>query len=241
MIFNMVGAGGTPRMPDFTYTGSCQFIDDKNGNWRIKFFTSGTLTFNDSPAPGNRIDLFLVGGGGSGHRYYGGGGGGGRTKTVKGVGITVGTAYPIVIGAGGYRDYDSNAVGGGKSTAFSYEAAGGSPGYYQGGGAGGSGGGAVNGIGGTDGGNGTGSGNGGGAGQGTTTREFEEPTGQLYADGGYGYGVGGQGTHTEGGAGKQNTPALANTGGGGGGDNTGGVTAVGNNGGTGIVIIRNPR
>ena len=50
---------------DFTYTGSCEVIDDSNEasgtQWRIKFLTSGTLVF----AKKQTVDLFLVGGGGT--------------------------------------------------------------------------------------------------------------------------------------------------------------------------------
>ena len=58
----------TSTRPQYTYTGSSTFIDDGNGNWRIKFLTSGTLTFTNLGTGVNGIDVFLVGGGGSG--YY---------------------------------------------------------------------------------------------------------------------------------------------------------------------------
>ena len=61
---------------DFTYTGNCQVIEDSvaNGqtNWRIKFLTSGVLTF----ASDVNIDAFYVGGGG--------GGGAGIVETTNG-------------------------------------------------------------------------------------------------------------------------------------------------------------
>ena len=69
----------------YTYTGPSQAIDDGNGNWRIKFFSSGTFT----PKVNMYVDAFVVGGGGGGYSYVsihgGGGGGGGYTKTYKGL------------------------------------------------------------------------------------------------------------------------------------------------------------
>ena len=51
------------RIPKFTYTGNYQFIDDGSGNWRIKFLSSGTLTFTSLGNARKGIDVFLVGGG----------------------------------------------------------------------------------------------------------------------------------------------------------------------------------
>ena len=47
---------------DFTYTGEYLLIDDNDGNWRLKFLTSGTFI----PLTDIMIDVFLVGGGGGG-------------------------------------------------------------------------------------------------------------------------------------------------------------------------------
>lgn len=111
-------------------------------------------------------------------------------------------------------------------------------------GAGGSGGGGFSGgNGGTNGGSGSkGSEGQGGAGQGTTTREFGESTGQIYAGGGGG--SGGKAGDDTAGAGQGSYSATlsngeANTGGGGGGVNysAGGFSS----GGSGIVILRNHR
>ena len=219
------------------------FINDGHGNWRIKFLTSGTLIFQSTLSHG--IDVFLVGGGGGGAGWSstmsaGAGGGAGYTKTQKGVAVTRETAYSITIGAGGAGKSSSgtgpgSATGnaGGATSAFGYTANGGGAakaGYsyypetynynWADGGNGGSGGAAGGqGKGGTNGGNGTA---GGverptvGHGQGTTTREFGEPDGDLYAKGG--------GT---------DTVAIANSGNGG---------KQGNNAGSsGIVVIRNHR
>ena len=250
-------------IPEFTYTGDFEIVNDSDepittsqDNWKIRFLTSGTLTFTKLNGAENGIDVFCVGGGGAGGNWCSGGsdgsgGCGGYTKTSKNVSVTTGNGYSIVIGAGGVCPTVENSIGksGGKTSAFGKSANGGSGGHAWADstpGSGGSGGGSGNedktqgGNGGSDGGNG-GSGNwSGGNGQGTTTREFGETSGKLYAGGGGGswYGVGGAG----GGAAYGNS-AKANTGGGGGGgyNATGVKTTVGGSGGSGIVIIRNAR
>ncbi len=237
MLLNMVGAGTAgDGFPQFTYTGQYQLIDDgkvnKKQNWRIKFLTSGTLTFTKAPGA---IDVFLVGGGGSA-RY--GGGGGGYTFTGL-VNAQVKTAYTVTIGAGG-----TSSGNGGNTTAFGLTASGGKGTGAKNGAAGGSGGGGFRkGAGGSNGGNG-GAGDEGslGAGQGKTTREFGESTGTLYAGGGAGaYGTAGSGG---GGTGASSYAAATcdgkvNTGGGGGGIeySSNGVAK----GGSGIAVIRNHR
>ena len=128
--------------PVYTYTGSHQFINDGNGNWRIKFLTSGTFTLT-KPLCSNTIDAFLVGGGAGGFNggnennfeSGGAGGGGGYTRTSKYVQITINTPYQIVIGSGG-----GVASNGGSSSAFGFIASGGYA--SSNGGNGGSGGGA---------------------------------------------------------------------------------------------------
>lgn len=178
---------------DFTWTGgdnTCMVLEDGDGNWRIKFLSSGTFT----PLKNMVIDVFLVGGGGSGatvdHNSWKAllGGGGGYTQTTKSVVLVAGTAYPVVVGAGATA---ANKQAG-TSSAFGASAAGGfsggesntSAGYGGSGGARGSGSysngtpyyaGATDGA---DGASNTGSG------QGTTTREFGELTGALYSTGG---------------------------------------------------------
>ena len=125
---------------DFTYTGNCQVIEDSvaNGqtNWRIKFLTSGVLTF----ASGVIIDAFYVGGGGGGVNArrvgtpsaprQGSGGGGGYTKTVSDIEIIKNTSYQITIGSGGLS-HSSNStarVYGGSSSGFGNSISGGSSG-----------------------------------------------------------------------------------------------------------------
>ena len=250
-------------LPAITYTGDYEVLGAGDGNWRIKFKSSGTLVFTYLPVA--FIDVFLVGGGGSGGASaYSGGGGSGYTLTQTQVAVAENTPYAITIGVGG-QEVTRNALGnrGGTTQAFGYSAEGGYGGGYAdystntgGGGNGGSGGsegeaGRYSGTGGTDGGNGSfihrveafpaarr------GQGQGTTTREFGEPTGDLYAGGGGGNftpgGAGGGGSGGDSTSESNGTPGTPNTGGGGG----GGGAAVGFHsgaGGSGIVVIRNSR
>lgn len=282
----VIATGG---LPEYTYTGVAQLIDDGGGNWRIKFLSSGTLTLGKK----TKVDAFLVGGGGGGCSRMssddtvicgGAGGGGGYTATHKAVVLEKGTAYAVTIGAGGAGGTYSGLgkeggatkiVGGDVSLTVNGGGVGGlngSSGCY--GGAGGSGGGgdgvygALNSLrgpmGGQDGGNsrkldgseateGSSWGNPFGIGQGTTTREFGETTGQLYAGGGgcgtsqvhsSEYNYGGAGGGAAGGSFTSfGNSASANTGGGGGGCGQGytsGSTS-GGNGGSGILILRNAR
>lgn len=223
------------------------------GDWKLRLLTSGTLTFSKIDS---NIDVFLVGGGGgglAGSVYYPGSGAGGYTTTASGVLITKNSPYSIIIGDGG------DNANGGTSSAFEQSAEGGTRGWSGndftngGGGMGGSGGASEGGTAGTDGGDGSGTGKGRNCyynestskwvvgtsdtyttyttnkGQGTTTREFGEPSGTLYASGG---------ANT-----KDKSSYIsgdANTGNGGeGGYNSG--NKRGGNGGSGIVIIRNAR
>jgi len=218
----------------YTYTGTTSpFINDLNGNWRIKFLTSGTFT----PFVDMTIDVFLVGGGSSR-------GGSGYTATYKTIYLTKNTDYVITVGAGGVSGGNGTA-----STAFGYTA---NPGVGANGGSGAGESGYTwsGGNGGSDGSNGYSSGSAGeGSGQGSTTREFGEPTGQLYAGGGGGGGgflsgysfTGGAGGAGGGGNGQGSSTAgtagTPNTGGGGGLGIRGDTGPYG--GGSGIVIIRN--
>ena len=250
-------------LPAYTYTGQHQLINDGNFNWRIKFLTSGTLTFSSlGSANGKGLNVFLVGGGGGGSTWYGGGAGGGYTKTAH-ASPTINTQYNIVVGAGGTPN-GGNGNQGGTSSAFGINAAGGYGSCFQHGrrypnrgGDGGSGGAACYWYtypGGTNGGNGhdaydsTWQDNcAGGRGQITApgpnketgnTYEFGENNGNvnyLYAGGGGTTNSNGDGD-TEGGAGgggKGRQNGVTNRGGGCGGGNT--------SGGSGIVVIRNAR
>jgi hypothetical protein len=208
------GGGDKPFNEIFQYSGNATFIDDGDGNWRVKFLTSGTLTVSKNVF----VDIFAVGGGGNGGKgqagYYttaganhasGGGGGGGYTKTERNKKLEQGKSYSVTVGSAcgtsSLTDIDGvilcEAAGGKSATGGEYDLA-------KNGGNGGSGGcpGAVyhNGsyesaLPGSDGGDGTdvvvsdvtyGTG---GKGQGKTTREFEEETGDLYSGGGGSGGV----------------------------------------------------
>ena len=264
-IFTGGGVTSAPIMgTDFTWTGgdnTCMVLDDGDGNWRIKFLSSGIFT----PLKNMVIDVFLVGGGGPGEggtrpasSYCGGGGGGGGyTTTVRSIVLSANTAWSIVVGEGGAV----NTVSGGDTTAFGATASGGKAPTatvdWRYGGNGGSGGGMANGYtGGSDGSDGgSGSGTFAGKGQGTTTREFGETDGDLYAGGGGGgkgseYASGANTTHAggAGGGGASASSALDATpgedgkgGGGGGGCTYAKNSKEGAPGGSGICIIRNHR
>ena len=261
---------------DFTYTGNCTVIADSATDWRIKFLTSGVFKWlNDTKL----IDVFLVGGGGGAGTspYYDdlGAAGGGYTKTAKNINMLYNAEYNIIVGEGGAGRDDRIISNGGNSIAFGVTANGGqSPKYdkyasgtYIGeGGDGGSGGGAQEKPGGSDGSDGTrNSSSPGGKGQGTTTREFGESTGDLYAGGGSGVtaptkvqkyviisgGDGGGGSGVaylsvdDPTADWSKANGTTNTGGGGGVRGYGRSSTVGKyyggTGGSGIVIIRNAR
>lgn len=195
-------------IPEFTYTGDYEIVNDSDepitvsqGNWKIRFLTSGTLTFTNLNGAEGGIDVFLVGGGGAGGApggdWMGGGGGGGYTTTKRAVIVQVNVGYEIVVGG-----ISSNAgANGGDSSAFNQTAKGGKGGATHNGGNGGSGGG-VGGnsndgnyqasVGGTDGSDGKKAYRDGvehgtpGTGQGTTTAEFGESGKKLYSPGGNG-------------------------------------------------------
>ena len=208
--------------PKFTYTGVYKYFDDGSGNWRIKFLTSGVFTSKRDLL----VDVFLVGGGaGGGYSPLNNetpGGGSGYTTTARSVQLTKNTQYDIIIGAGG--ESQSN---GGKSSALGSEASGGKAGSgaasgAKGGNGGSGGGGRHGGKGGVDGANGEGTN--GGTGQGTTTREFGEYTGVLYA-------TGGSSSRSS----NKGVSGRENTGDGGSGGEAGFSAGTG---GSGIVIIR---
>ena len=250
-------------IPDFTYTGDFEIVSDDDqpitvsqGNWKIRFLTSGTLIFTNLNGAENGIDVFLVGGGGGGSRAAGGGG---YTKTLKAVNVSAGTAYSIVVGAGGIAGVGNSKAGssGGTSSAFGVSANGGkangtASSYIGANGGSGGGAGSSNGAGGQGGSDGSdgfhrdGTHRDSGTGQGTTTREFGESGGKLYAGGGGGCSTssfeGGEGGEGGGGAGGRPsggaTSGGTNTGGGGGGAAN---NKAGGSGGSGIAVIRNAR
>ena len=202
-----------PFHQNISYTGNANFIDDGDGNYRVKFLTSGTLTVQQD----THVDIFAVGGGGNGGAglyeakgnyvgIAGGGGGGGYTTTTNNKKLLSGVEYAVTIGAA----CGASSLIAADGTVFC-EAAGGKNGTngtnsWGGaghGGNGGSGGGpgtsdmdyGNTGTPGSDGADGIGWAYeddpsdwyaNGGAGQGTTTREFGEETGDLYSGGGAG-------------------------------------------------------
>lgn len=258
----------TPQIwPKYDYTGQHTLLKDsaEQGWWRIKFLSSGVLTWLSENI---KIDLFLVGAGGAGGHIRGGGGG--YTQTHKQITIKRGQRIQITVGAGGNGMF----VGGGSTTFDSYSVSGGGAGgknsstYPANGGSGGGGsnyyGSRNAGNGGSDGGNG---GNGyesggsvsGGSGQGRTTKEFEDSGADLYSGGGggcnlegYSGGSGGSGSPKLSGDGRwvsSNSSSDFSRGKGGGGYGGGGgagwASANGDWGGgagaQGIAIIRNAR
>lgn len=224
------------RLPSFTYTGDYELIDEGHGNWRVKFLSSGDLTFKTTGGKvSHGIDVFLVGGGGDpAYQYYGNvataQGGGGYTLTQKSVSVEKNVTYPIVVGqrrqASSAFGYTANQGQNGWTEIIDLTPYGGGTFARSHGGNGGSGGAAAQdaftGLGGVDGANGGGS-EYAGNGQGRTTREFGESGGDLYSTGG--------------GTNSTNTPNSGN--GGYWGTNANG--SGGFNGCSGIVIIRNHR
>ena len=220
---------------DFTYTGEYA-IEYDSGGWKIKFLTSGIFVSNMQM----NCDLFLVGGGGSGVAVSGqsGGGGGGYTATYHNIQIHPGVIYKVIIGDGAPCAGNlSNGYSGSPTIFDTYIVNGGNGATQTTGGSGGSAGGINHGTAGEDGG-GTG-------GQGSTTREFGEPSGKLYAGGGSG--TNGVAGHGGGGFSSYNAYSdgengLPNTGGGGGaGYQSSSRSYKAGGGGSGIAIIRNHR
>ena len=232
-----VGGDDPKEAPVYTYSGDYQYIDDgitEDGvqNWRIKLYTNGNFVFKQLNSAKNGIDVFLVGGGGGSSGTYAVGergacGGGGYTTTATSVAVTKDTTYTVAIGAGGGAGgYRGNGGNGGATSAFGYTADSGKGGIYSSGygGNGGSGGNAYGSYAGraVDGADGASVGSyAGGTGQHTTTREFAETSGDLYASGG-GFATLSQPNTGDGGASRNDA-------------------AVGANGYSGIVIIRNHR
>ena len=137
------GGGDTPTPSGpFSFTGEYLYIDDGDGDWRVKFLTSGTLTPNENLT----VDIFAVGGGSGGRSgkytygpvYYngaevgytyehhsGGGGAGGYTATVTDKLLQAGQTYLVVVGEGGKVNQDGGEsslgslirAGGGKMNA----------------------------------------------------------------------------------------------------------------------------
>jgi hypothetical protein len=262
-------------LPIFTYTGLYVVVKDDDtlitsgkdskviipeeyenytGNWKIRFLSTGEITFHELRGVSEGIDVFLVGGGGNGGStgtnasglVGGGGGGGGQTKTILGLTVNKNTKYSFNIAVPGSE---------GTTTAFNESAEGGTSGEkyenknsYDGGGAGGNGGNK-----GGKGANNTGNNQTAGSGESCSleTREFAEEGATCYAAGGGGgqgnsqtsaSGSGGTGGGGNGGTNSAGMNGENNTGSGaGGGGAANGKHSSGGMGGSGIVIIRNKR
>ena len=227
----------------------------KYADWKAKIYTSGFIT----PKKNGTIDVFAVGGGSSssGGTENRAGGAGGYTTTSKKYQVYAGVKITVTIGAGGVAPNSGQLGNNGGTTTFGDVSAEGgkvSANNFEGG-TGGCGGGSggtsgiPGGTGGSDGEDGTKGYGEPGKGQGTTTREFGEPDGELYAGAGGGAGKeGGVGGPGGGGNGASltapGTSGENGKGGGGGGNMTGGgVTHQGkpNPGGSGVIVIRNAR
>ena len=245
----VLGGKKKSNVPAFAYTGKYNVRDDDV----VELLESGEITFVKDGV----IDVFMVGGGGAGglntskyqNGYGGGGGAGGYTKTVRRVQVTT-SPIQVTVGAGGLPGnsgynggataWGGNTVAGGNGNVMSGLGSSATTQAGAGGGSGGGGGVVSNsdfGTGGSDGNSGESgypTSTKGGTGQGTTTREFGEAGGKLYAGGGGGgrylvsntpiASTGGSGGGGTGGwAGSQTgqfqaaAAGVANTGGGGGG------------------------
>lgn len=264
----LIAGGGTAKRVEFEYTGT---YNERLDDGVVELLTSGVITFKKETP----IDVFLVGGGASGRAASNGGNGGaggssGFTKTLTNIIPMAKQGYQIIIGSGGAESasYTDPSNPGGSTSAFGSSVEGGSRNsgsYYIGspGGSGGGAGGTTNttatknaangGSDGSSGGNTYNNYSTGGSGQGTTTREFGETTGKLYAGvggGGSTYDRNGQGTAGVGGEGGggnggsiagEATSGQENTGSGGGGGtahNSPQGRTKGAAGGSGIVCIR---
>lgn len=237
-------------VPEFTYSGSYELVDDysnriasTDGDWNIRFLTTGNLRFTKLNGAANGIDVFVVGGGGDGgeaslysahgNEYWsgGGGGGGGHCSTSFGQQVSLNIPYEIRVGGAN-----------GESSAFGTTASGGSDGgSANGGGEGGSGG-----------------RNGGKGSENARTADdgedgayaFLGEIGYLYgAGGGGGQGYNGEisqagkgGNGGKDGGGHGGGDGAPNSGGGGGGQGRfKDYSGPRGNGGSGVVIIRNKR
>lgn len=102
----------TPQIwPQYEYTGQHTLIKDNAelGWWRVKFLSSGVLTWLGEDT---QIDVFVVGGGGGGSGQ-GFGGCGGFTQTAKGVTISKNQRIEVFIGSGGASGYGNTGGAGG--------------------------------------------------------------------------------------------------------------------------------
>lgn len=124
-----VQGGGGPVIPNFTYTGEYQLVNEDEGNWKLYLITSGTFT----PNVDMLVDICLFGGGQGGENgasvYASGVGEGGiagqpgLSNTQKNVVLQAGNSYSVEIGSGGAINlgiggatiFDNISVNGGAS------------------------------------------------------------------------------------------------------------------------------
>ena len=102
---NSFGAGGGanagPSSPSqLSASGGTTHTPGDGYKYHV-FTSSATPGFDVSNAGLGEVEYLIVGGGGGGGRRTGGGGGAGGLRTGTSTGLTPGTAYPIVVGAGG--------------------------------------------------------------------------------------------------------------------------------------------
>lgn len=125
-IFVQQGGGG-PVIPDFTYTGEYQLVNEADGNWKLYLITSGTFT----PNVDMLVDACVFGGGQAGHN--GGkstsnnitsspGGQPGMSATSKNIVLEKDHEYVCTIGSGG----EFGGIDGGTTTFYTVSATGGS-------------------------------------------------------------------------------------------------------------------
>lgn len=103
MIFNNIYNADRAKLniPDYTYTGKHNLIQDSEKDWHIEFLTDGVFTCKSDLV----LDVHLVGGGGGGllayEPSYGAAGGGGFIETVKDYVVLANTPVQVTIGQGG--------------------------------------------------------------------------------------------------------------------------------------------
>ena len=120
--------------PKYSYTGNHTLVKDENNHWRIKFLSSGVLTWLGEDT---ELDVFVAGAGGGGGAD-GQGGCGGFTKTYTKVSIKKNDRITVTCGAagnGGYGTSTNTTMIGGKGGTSSfgdnYTALGGDGGPYR--------------------------------------------------------------------------------------------------------------
>lgn len=122
-----VQGGGGPVVPDFTYTGEYQLLNEDGGNWKLYLITSGTFNSNVDML----VDICLIGGGQAGQRsnYVTPGtcGNPGSLLTNKNIVIQAGMQYQVNIGSGGgiTTAIGSFGLAGGNTEGFGLTALGG--------------------------------------------------------------------------------------------------------------------